>query len=195
MTFYACGPTVYNFAHIGNFRAYVFEDLLQRHLEARGYDVWRVMNLTDVDDKIINRANERGETIQQLTDRYIGAMHEDSDALGVLRPTKEPRATEYVQEMLDLIGTLENKGLAYQGGDGEGFEEGGLEGPGKDDRGDNEISGGAEILHGKLIVGDVTFDANGDTSQHIVSIYKFDASGAGGKGDWKFDTQVEFKPQ
>ncbi len=78
-----------------------------------------VRNITDIDDKIIARANERGESIQQLTDRYIAAMHEDSDALGVLRPTQEPRATEYVQEMLDLIGTLEDKGLAYQGGDGD----------------------------------------------------------------------------
>ena len=116
---YVCGMTVYDFCHLGHARVMVVFDMVYRWLMAQGYQVEYVRNITDIDDKIINRANERGETIQQLTDRYIAAMHEDSDALGVLRPTKEPRATEYVQEMLDLIGTLEGKGLAYQGGDGD----------------------------------------------------------------------------
>ncbi|MEN9903102.1 MAG: cysteine--tRNA ligase, partial [Pseudomonadota bacterium] len=116
---YVCGMTVYDFCHLGHARVMVVFDMVYRWLMAQGYQVEYVRNITDIDDKIINRANERGQTIQQLTDHYIAAMHEDSDALGVLRPTKEPRATEYVQEMLDLIGTLENKGLAYQGGDGD----------------------------------------------------------------------------
>jgi len=116
---YVCGMTVYDFCHLGHARVMVVFDMVYRWLMAQGYEVEYVRNITDIDDKIINRANERGETIQQLTDRYIAAMHEDSDALGVLRPTQEPRATDYVQEMLDLIGTLQDKGLAYQGRDGD----------------------------------------------------------------------------
>lgn len=116
---YVCGMTVYDFCHLGHARVMVVFDMVYRWLMAQGYQVEYVRNITDIDDKIIHRANERGETIQQLTDRYIAAMHEDSDALGVLRPSQEPRATDYVPEMLDLIGTLENKGLAYQGGDGD----------------------------------------------------------------------------
>jgi cysteinyl-tRNA synthetase len=116
---YVCGMTVYDFCHLGHARVMVVFDMVYRWLMAQGYQVDYVRNITDIDDKIIARANERGETIQQLTDRYIAAMHEDSDALGVLRPNHEPRATNYVKEMLDLIGTLEEKGLAYQGGDGD----------------------------------------------------------------------------
>ena len=116
---YVCGMTVYDFCHLGHARVMVVFDMVYRWLMAQGYEVEYVRNITDIDDKIIARANERGETILQLTDRYIAAMHEDSDALGVLRPTQEPRATDYVKEMLDLIGTLESKGLAYQGGDGD----------------------------------------------------------------------------
>jgi cysteinyl-tRNA synthetase len=88
-------------------------------LKALGYDVTYVRNITDIDDKIIKRAAENGETILQLTDRFIAYMHEDADALGVQRPDHEPRATDFVPEMLDLIGQLEKRGLAYQAGDGD----------------------------------------------------------------------------
>lgn len=116
---YVCGMTVYDYCHLGHARVMVVFDMVYRWLKASGYDVTYVRNITDIDDKIIKRANENGETIQQLTDRFIAYMHEDADALGVLRPDHEPRATEYVPEMLDLIGKLENNGLAYQASDGD----------------------------------------------------------------------------
>jgi cysteinyl-tRNA synthetase len=94
-------------------------DMVYRWLKASGYDVTYVRNITDIDDKIIKRAAENGETILQLTDRFIAYMHEDADALGVQRPDHEPRATDFVPEMLDLIGQLEKRGLAYQAGDGD----------------------------------------------------------------------------
>ena len=94
-------------------------DMAYRWLKASGYDVTYVRNITDIDDKIIRRAAENGETIQQLTNRFIAFMHEDADALGVLRPDFEPRATEFVPEMLELISQLEAKGLAYQATDGD----------------------------------------------------------------------------
>jgi cysteinyl-tRNA synthetase len=93
--------------------------MVYRWLKASGYDVTYVRNITDIDDKIIKRAAENGETILQLTDRFIAYMHEDADALGVQRPNHEPRATEFVPEMLDLIAQLEKCGLAYQAGDGD----------------------------------------------------------------------------
>ncbi len=92
---------------------------MQRWLKASGYDVTYVRNITDIDDKIIKRAMENGETIRNLTDRFIAAMHEDADALGVVRPDHEPRATEYVTQMQELIGKLENNGLAYKAADGD----------------------------------------------------------------------------
>ncbi|MCE1182100.1 MAG: cysteine--tRNA ligase [Rhodocyclales bacterium] len=116
---YVCGMTVYDYCHLGHARVMVVFDMVYRWLKAAGYDVTYVRNITDIDDKIIRRANENGETIQQLTDRFIAYMHEDADALGVLRPNYEPRATEYVPEMLDLIHKLENNGLAYQASDGD----------------------------------------------------------------------------
>ncbi len=116
---YVCGMTVYDYCHLGHARVMVVFDLVYRWLKASGYDVTYVRNITDIDDKIIRRAAENGETIGQLTDRFIAFMHEDADALGVLRPDAEPRATEYVPEMLDLIGKLEANGLAYQAGDGD----------------------------------------------------------------------------
>jgi cysteinyl-tRNA synthetase len=94
-------------------------DMVQRWLRASGLDVTYVRTITDIDDKIIRRAVENGETIGQLTDRFIAAMHEDADALGVQRPDHEPRATAHVPQMLNLIGMLERNGLAYQGGDGD----------------------------------------------------------------------------
>jgi cysteinyl-tRNA synthetase len=116
---YVCGMTVYDYCHLGHARVMVVFDMVYRWLKTSGYEVTYVRNITDIDDKIIKRAAENGETILQLTDRFIAYMHEDADALGVLRPDHEPRATEFVPEMLDLIGMLEQRGLAYQAGDGD----------------------------------------------------------------------------
>ena len=110
---YVCGMTVYDFCHLGHARVMVVFDMVARWLRAAGYQVTYVRNITDIDDKIIRRAGENGESIRALTDRFIGAMHEDADALGVLRPDAEPRATEYVAEMQDLIRRLEVHGLAF----------------------------------------------------------------------------------
>ena len=116
---YVCGMTVYDYCHLGHARVMVVFDMVYRWLKASDYDVTYVRNITDIDDKIIKRAAENGETIQQLTDRFIGYMHEDADALGVQRPNHEPRATEYVPEMQDIIRQLEANGLAYQATDGD----------------------------------------------------------------------------
>ncbi len=110
---YVCGMTVYDFCHLGHARVMVVFDMVARWLRASGYDVTYVRNITDIDDKIIRRAQDNGESIRALTDRFIAAMHEDADALGVLRPDFEPRATDYVAQMQSLIGRLEHKGLAY----------------------------------------------------------------------------------
>jgi cysteinyl-tRNA synthetase len=116
---YVCGMTTYDYCHLGHGRLMVAFDVAQRWLRARELRVTYVRNITDIDDKIIRRAAERGEPIQALTARFIGYMHEDLGALGVQLPDIEPRATEYIEPMLDLIGRLESKGLAYQaeGGD------------------------------------------------------------------------------
>ncbi len=116
---YVCGMTVYDFCHLGHARVMVVFDMVQRWLRAQGYQVTYVRNITDIDDKIIRRAVENKETISQLTSRYIPAMNEDADALGVQRPDHEPRATAYVPQMLSLIGQLESRGLAYQASDGD----------------------------------------------------------------------------
>ena len=119
VSMYVCGMTVYDYCHLGHARVMVVFDMVYRWLKASGYEVTYVRNITDIDDKIIKRAAENGETILQLTDRFINFMHEDADALGVLRPDHEPRATDFVPEMLDLIGLLEQRGLAYLAGDGD----------------------------------------------------------------------------
>ncbi len=116
---YVCGMTVYDYCHIGHARVMVVFDTVYRWLRASGYEVDYVRNITDIDDKIIKRAAENGESIHALTGRFIAAMHEDADALGVLRPDREPRATQFVPEMLDMIGKLETNGLAYRAGDGD----------------------------------------------------------------------------
>jgi len=116
---YVCGMTVYDFCHLGHARVMVVFDMVQRWLRAQGYQVTYVRNITDIDDKIIRRAVENGERISQLTDRYIAAMNEDADALGVQRPDHEPRATAFVPQMLSLISKLETHGLAYQASDGD----------------------------------------------------------------------------
>ncbi|TAL17984.1 MAG: cysteine--tRNA ligase, partial [Aquabacterium sp.] len=116
---YVCGVTVYDLCHMGHARMMVVFDIVQRWLRASGLRVTYVRNITDIDDKIIKRAVERNIGLRQLTTEMTAAMHEDLDALGVERPTHEPRATDYVGQMLDLIGKLEQRGLAYRapGGD------------------------------------------------------------------------------
>lgn len=116
---YVCGMTVYDYCHLGHARVMVVFDMVQRWLRASGLDVTYVRNITDIDDKIIRRALENGETIGQLTQRFIDAMNEDAAALGVQRPDHEPRATAYVPQMLNLIQKLQHNGLAYQGSDGD----------------------------------------------------------------------------
>jgi len=111
---YVCGMTVYDYCHLGHARVMVVFDMVARWLRERGYRVTYVRNITDIDDKIIRRARENRETIRALTDRFIAAMHEDADALGVVRPDFEPRATEYVPQMLEMIARLERHGYAYQ---------------------------------------------------------------------------------
>ena len=117
---YVCGMTVYDLCHLGHARAMVAFDVVQRWLKTSGLQVTYVRNVTDIDDKIIRRAVENGETLRALTDRMVDALHQDADALGIERPTHEPRATDYVPQMLSLISTLEKKGLAYQAQSGSG---------------------------------------------------------------------------
>lgn len=114
---YTCGPTVYNHAHIGNFRAYLFEDLLQRHLEARGFEVLRVMNLTDVDDKTIRGARVAAKPLSQFTQFYKAAFFEDLETLRIKFAAHFPAATEHVSGMIAMITELEKKGIAYQAED------------------------------------------------------------------------------
>ena len=116
---YVCGMTVYDLCHLGHARSMVAFDVVQRWLKASGFRVTYVRNVTDIDDKIIKRALENGETIRALTDRMVEALHQDADALGIERPTLEPRAMDYVPQMLSMINTLQNKGLAYQASNGD----------------------------------------------------------------------------
>ncbi|HNT88126.1 MAG TPA: cysteine--tRNA ligase, partial [Candidatus Hydrogenedentes bacterium] len=111
---YTCGPTIYNVAHIGNFRAYVFEDLLRRYLEYRGYDVRHVMNLTDVEDKLIRTCRETGEPLKAVTDKYAKAFFEDVDTLGIRRAHVYPAATDHIPEMVEMIKTLRDKRHTYE---------------------------------------------------------------------------------
>ncbi len=115
---YTCGPTVYNPAHVGNFRTFLFEDLLRRAIRLRGWKVQQIMNLTDVDDKIIKRAGERGLTIGQVTEPVIEIFHGDRKYLRVEDAETYPRATEHIPEMIDLVSKLVDRGLAYQADDG-----------------------------------------------------------------------------
>ncbi len=111
---YVCGMTVYDDCHLGHARSMLGFDVVQRWLKASGYQVTYVRNVTDIDDKIIRRALENGETIGALTDRMVQSLHRDADALGIERPTHEPRATSYVPQMLALIEKLEQQGFAYR---------------------------------------------------------------------------------
>ncbi len=116
---YVCGMTVYDLCHLGHARSMIAFDVVQRWLKANGLRVTYVRNITDIDNKIIKRSLENGETVRQLTDRMIDALHQDADALGIERPCHEPRATDYVPQMLAMIGGLQNKGLAYQASNGD----------------------------------------------------------------------------
>ena len=118
VSLYTCGPTVYNYAHIGNFRTFLFEDLLRRWLEASGYQVLHIMNLTDVDDRTIAAAAKRGVSLRQHVDPYAKAFEEDRDWLRILPAHEQPRATEYIPAMIGLIQGLLDKGVAYRGDDG-----------------------------------------------------------------------------
>jgi cysteinyl-tRNA synthetase len=117
--FYVCGPTTYDWSHVGHARSYVFWDLVVRHLRARGLQVRYVRNFTDVDDKIIKRANERGEEPVALADRFARAFDEDMDALGCLRPDVAPRVSEHVPQIVAMISTLVERGFAYAPGNGD----------------------------------------------------------------------------
>ncbi|HEY6207147.1 MAG TPA: cysteine--tRNA ligase [Chthoniobacterales bacterium] len=116
---YTCGPTIYSRAHIGNFRAYIFEDLLQRHLEGRGYKIHRVMNITDVDDKTIRGAREAGMPLGKFTEQFKQAFFEDIETLRIQRADEFPAATDqrYIDKMISMIETLVSRGLAYQADD------------------------------------------------------------------------------
>lgn len=116
---YVCGDTVYDFTHIGHARSKVAFDIVRRYLEYRGYKVIFVRNITDIDDKIIKRAAENGETIQSLTDRFTKFMHEDYDRLGILRPTHEPKATEHIPSIIAMTQQLIDKGYAYVASNGD----------------------------------------------------------------------------
>ena len=116
---YVCGMTVYDYCHLGHARVLVVFDTVVRWFKTNGYDVTYVRNITDIDDKIIKRAIENGEPFEALTDRFIHAMDEDAAALGVMKPSHEPRATQYVEKMIAMIATLVDKKLAYAADNGD----------------------------------------------------------------------------
>ena len=116
---YACGPTVYNYIHIGNARPLCVFDVLRRYLEWRGWDVRFVQNFTDIDDKIIRRANEEGVDYKTISERYIEEFWTDAKGLGIREATVHPRATENIQEIIDIVSTLEKKGYAYRAENGD----------------------------------------------------------------------------
>jgi cysteinyl-tRNA synthetase len=121
VSMYVCGITAYDYSHIGHARAYVAFDIIYRYLKYRGYDVTYVRNFTDIDDKIIKRANDSGRDTRDLSEEFIQKYHEDMDALGILRPNVEPKATETIGEMIDLISRLFEKGYAYKAGNDVAF--------------------------------------------------------------------------
>ena len=111
---YACGPTVYDYFHIGNARPFIVFDVLRRYFEHRGYKVTFVQNFTDIDDKMIRRANKEGITVKELGDRFIKEYYQDAQALGVRPATVHPRATEHIPQIIALVQKLIDKGLAYE---------------------------------------------------------------------------------
>ena len=115
---YCCGPTVHDYAHIGNFRTFVFADVVRRYLTFRGFDVRHVMNITDVEDKIIRRVNESGKSLSEYTGEFEKAFFNDLEALGCLVPDERPHATKFIGPIIKLIKKLEENGIAYPAGDG-----------------------------------------------------------------------------
>ena len=111
---YACGPTVYDYFHLGNARPFIIFDTLRRYFEYRGYEVKFVQNFTDIDDKMINRANKEGITVKELADRFIAEYFVDAKGLNVREASVHPRATEVVDEIIDMCNTLIEKGYAYE---------------------------------------------------------------------------------
>lgn len=118
VTFYSCGPTVYNFPHIGNYRAYVFADILKRVLVYGGYNVKHIMNLTDIDDKTILNSQKEGKTLKEFTEFYTEEFYKDIQSLNIINPSKFTKATDYIDEMIGIINKLIDKGLAYKSDDG-----------------------------------------------------------------------------
>ena len=110
---YTCGPTVYDYAHIGNFRTYVWEDLLRRTLKFLGFGVTQVMNITDIEDKIIAKAITQGVSLNTVTEPFVSAFFEDLLVLGIEKAEHYPRATEHIPEMIAIAEALESKGLTY----------------------------------------------------------------------------------
>lgn len=121
VTMYVCGITVYDYCHLGHGRMFIVFDMVARYLRYLGYEVRYVRNITDIDDKIIKRANENAEDIKTLSQRFIQIMHEDERALKLLPPDEEPRATQYIPQMIEIIQALMDKGLAYIGENGDVF--------------------------------------------------------------------------
>ncbi|TQV76608.1 cysteine--tRNA ligase [Aliikangiella marina] len=119
VSMYVCGITIYDYSHIGHARTFVSFDVIARYLRYSGYDLTFIRNITDIDDKIIARANENKESIHELTARFEKIMHEDFDSLGMIKPDIEPKATESINEIIEIIQTLMDKGFAYQGEDGD----------------------------------------------------------------------------
>lgn len=115
---YTCGPSVYQYAHIGNFRTFIFEDVLVRYLRFKGYKVKRVMNITDIEDKAITSARKEGKTLPELTNHYSKIFFEDMETLNLLHADVFPRATEHVPDIIDVIQKIKNNGYAYRGNDG-----------------------------------------------------------------------------
>src|SRR3954470_704601 len=116
---YVCGPTVYDFIHIGNARTFTTFDMVSRWLRASGHEVTYVRNITDIDDKIIDRARERGIAFAELAESMARNFREDCDRLSLMPPDREPRATQYIAPMMGLVDTLEKKGLAYRAQNGD----------------------------------------------------------------------------
>jgi cysteinyl-tRNA synthetase len=148
---YVCGMTVYDYCHIGHARVMVAFDVITRYLRQQGYQVNYIRNITDVDDKIFNRANENGEPYQQLTARFIDAMHEDEAALSVLPPSSEPRATQHIDSIVSMVQTLIDKGFAYAASNGDVYYRiDRFEGYGKlSNRNIDEMRAGARVEVGK----------------------------------------------
>jgi cysteinyl-tRNA synthetase len=143
---YTCGPTVYDFAHIGNFRTYVWEDLLRRSLKHLGFRVTQVMNITDVEDKIIARSVNEGRSLEEVTAPYIDAFFEDLDTLNIERAEHYPRATEHIPEMIELASRLQEKGLTYDSQGSLYYRIAGFEGYGKLSNLENrEVISGARV--------------------------------------------------